>query len=84
MASTAEEKPKEKGLITLFNIGTKFGVLTNGLMTPYYQVEKYKAYSQKDVQSLADEGWTIEIKPASQQEMNWSFKELGKYHYNNS
>ena len=78
------ELKKEETIITLFNIGTKFGVLTNGTMKPYYQVEKYKPFSHNDVQEMVDKGMNIEIRPATQPEMNFAYKELGKYHYNNS
>jgi hypothetical protein len=74
---------KENKNINLFNIGTKFGVLTKGLMTSYYEEETYKPHTPANVQALADKGYNINIRPATNQEMNWAYKELGKYYYNN-
>lgn len=79
----AEEEKKEAKIV-LFNIGQKFGFLTNGTMKPYYQANSFKPYSYSDIQELADKDVVFEIRPATPQEMNWSYKELGKYHYQNA
>lgn len=75
---------KEENNIKLFNIGTKFGVITKGFMTSYYEEESFKPHTPANVQALADKGYNITIRNATNQEMNWAYKELGKYHYNNS
>lgn len=70
--------------IILFNVGVKFGLLTKGTMTALYQAETFKPFTNENVQDLVDGGAIFEIRPATPQEMNWTYKELGKYHYNNT
>lgn len=82
--AAAETEKKENNIITLFNVGTKFGHLTNGVIKPYYQAEVFKPFTPSDIQNLADKGFEIQIRTATKQEMNWTYMELGKYHFNNS
>lgn len=71
----------EKKLL-LFNVGTKFGLLSEGIIKPYYEIDKFTPYTHSDVQALVDKGTIVEIRPAKQPELNWTYKELGKIIYN--
>jgi hypothetical protein len=78
-----QQNKKQPITIELFSVGSDFQTMSGNKMSPIYQAKTFKIWSFLDVKKTLDDGNTVNIRPATQPEMNWAWKELGKLTHEN-
>jgi len=77
------QEKKEPITFELFSIGNDFKTMSENKISSLYEVKTFKMWTYMDIELALYKGDSINIRPATHQEMNWAWKELGKLIHEN-
>jgi hypothetical protein len=78
-----EAEKKQPSTFELFHIGSDFHTMSDSKMSSLYEAKTFKRWDYGQVISELSKFNNVNIRPATHQEMNWAWKELGKLTHEN-